>query len=120
MGEVEPELIEEAFNESPLFVELQRLFDSGDLERLESSAKRQHFVPRFLLAHFASTRRGKELLFQLDVELGEAREVETRSAASNRYFYASLDEQGVRNNRIEGLLKHRRGPRRRGAATFPR
>lgn len=104
MGEVEPELIEEAFTESPLFVELLRLFESGDLERLESSAKRQHFIPRFLLAHFASARDGKELLFQLDVESGETREVETRSAASKRYFYASLDEQGVRNNRLEGLL----------------
>jgi len=104
LGAVEPELIEEAFNESPLFVELLRLFESGDLEGLESSAKRQHFVPRFLLAHFATDRDGKELLFQLDVESGEAREVETRSAASKRYFYASLDEQGVRSNRMEGLL----------------
>lgn len=104
MTEVAPELIEEAFNESPLFVDLQRIFARGELDRLESSAKRQHFVPRFVLAHFATTRHGKELLYQLDVESGEAREVETRSAASKRYFYASLDEEGARSNRIEGLL----------------
>jgi hypothetical protein len=97
-------LIEAAFAESPLFVELQRLFESGDLDRLESAAKRQHFVPRFLLAHFAHERDGKELLFQLDIESGESREIETRSAASKRYFYAILDEQGARSNRIEGFL----------------
>jgi len=30
--------------------------------------------------------------------------VETKSAASRRYFYALLDEEGNRNNRIEGFL----------------
>ena len=96
--------IDQAFRESPLIVELEAVAKGGDFSSFDSPAKRQHFVPRFLLGRFAEQVAGKELIYQLDIDSGSTQRVETKSAASRRYFYALLDEEGNRNNRIEGFL----------------
>lgn len=96
--------IDAAFAESSLFGELTEAFEADDYERFESEAKRQHFVPRFLLARFAMKSGKRELVHQLDVRTGKAWQVETKKAASSRYFYAILGEDGARNNRVEGFL----------------
>lgn len=43
--------IERALHQSPLFQELFGV-ERGDLSRFESQAKRQHFIPQFLLRGF--------------------------------------------------------------------
>ncbi len=98
------EAIDDAFRASPLMQELTDVFESGEFNRFDADAKRQHFVPRFLLGHFAVQLGESELLYQLDVATGVALRVKSSEAASRRYFYALLDEEGNRNNRIEGFL----------------
>lgn len=99
------ERAEPAFRSSPLFQELEQITASGDYSRFDSGAKRQHFVPRFMLAYFAEVEDGKELIYQLEVTRQEApRRVETRLAASRRFFYGTLDDDGNRNTRVEGFL----------------
>src|SRR5580765_3023962 len=96
--------IADASRKAPLFVELAEVIEADDWERFESDAKRQNFVPEFLLRGFAARGSSEPLIYQLDVGSGETRRVQTGKAASGRYFYATLGEDGVRSNRIEGLL----------------
>ena len=95
---------ERAFRESPLFQELERQAAAGEWESFESEAKRQHFIPRFLLSRFAQNDDSREFLFQLDVSSGRPNRIAPAQAASRRYFYAILDEEGQRTNRVEGFL----------------
>ena len=96
--------VDQAFRQSPLITELEEVAKSGDFSSFDSEAKRQHFVPRFLLGRFAEKVGRKKFIYQLDTETGDARRVETKDAAAKRYFYALLDDEGNRNNRIEGFL----------------
>src|SRR4051794_149942 len=96
--------IDDAFRKAPLFVELEEVIEADDFGRFESDAKRQHFVPEFLLRGFAASGGRQPLIYQLEVGGGEARRVPAGKAASGRYFYATLGEDGVRSHRIEGLL----------------
>jgi len=98
------DVIDRAFRSSALIAELEEIANTRDYSVFDSDAKRQHFVPRFLLSRFAQRVGDKELTFQLDIDTGENRSVDIRQAASRRYFYAILDDEGNRNNRIEGFL----------------
>lgn len=95
--------IELALRQSPLFQALFEVVESGDYSLFESEAKRQHFVPQFLLRSFA-TDAAAERVHQLDVSTGANRSVRIDEAASRRWFYAIEDEEGNRNNQIEGFL----------------
>jgi hypothetical protein len=102
--DVDVERLSEIFAATPLLKELERIAASGDSSAFESEAKRQHFIPRFHLARFTRERDGRDYLFQLDVRTGRPQRIQPEQAASRRYFYAVLDDDGVRNNRIEGFL----------------
>lgn len=95
---------EAAFRASPLFEELERRAITEDWTGFETEAKRQHFIPRFLLSNFARNDGKGDLLFQLDIRSGKPNRVAPEQAASRRYFYAILDEEGQRTNRVEGFL----------------
>ncbi|MFN8613922.1 MAG: DUF4238 domain-containing protein [Vulcanimicrobiota bacterium] len=53
---------------------------------------KQHFVPKFLLDHFLSP--GTDQLFAFDKETGNEFTVNKRDAASQRYFYDYIDDDG--------------------------
>lgn len=93
-----------AFQSSPLMCELIEMAESGDFARLESQAKRQHFVPQLLLREFSRRQGQKHYLFQLDVGTGKPLRVETHGAASRHRFYKVIEDDGVESNRIEGYL----------------
>lgn len=96
--------IGEIFAATPLLKEMEKIVAGGDYSVFESQAKRQHFIPRFHLKRFSRERGGRDYLFQLDVHRGRPQRIQPEEAASRRYFYATLDEEGNRNNRIEGFL----------------
>ena len=95
--------IELALRQSPLFQELFDVVESGDYSRFDSEAKRQHFIPQFILRRFATDPTG-ERVHQLDVTSGANRSVRIDEAASRRWFYAMEDAEGNRSNQIEGFL----------------
>jgi hypothetical protein len=84
-----------AFRSSPLWQELAAIAFEGK-PWPTSRAKRQHFVPRFLLAGFIA--RGKDRLVQLDLSSGRTVAVQPHLAASRRRFYdlpeAAAGERG--------------------------
>src|SRR5712691_3849739 len=92
------------FAATPLLKEMEKIVASGDYSVFESEAKRQHFIPLFHLKRFSQERDGRDYLFQLDVRSGRPQRIQPEQAASRCYFYAALDEEGNRNNRIEGFL----------------
>jgi hypothetical protein len=98
------EALSEIFAATPLLKEMEEIVAGGDYSVFESEAKRQHFIPRFHLKRFAHERDRRDYLFQLDVRSGQPRRIQPEQAASRRYFYAALDDEGNRNNRIEGFL----------------
>jgi hypothetical protein len=98
------ERIEGAFRASPLFQELDRINAEEKPEYFESQAKRQHFIPRLMLKRFARAIDEKFFLYQLDVKTGKPQRVQVDDAASRRYFYALTNEDGTRNNRLEGFF----------------
>jgi Protein of unknown function (DUF4238) len=100
----EAERIEAAFRASPLFQELERINSEEEPSYFESQAKRQHFIPRLMLKRFGREIDGKVFIFQLDVKTGAPRRVQIEDAASRRYFYALKNEDGTRNNRLEGFF----------------
>ncbi len=95
--------IELGLRQSPLFQALFDVIESGDYSCFESMAKRQHLIPQFLLRGFAADDE-REFIYQLDTGSGANRKVRLAEAASRRFFYAILDEEGNRNNQIEGFL----------------
>lgn len=102
--DVSAEEVDNAFRASPLFQELERITSEEEPAYLESQAKRQHFVPQLMLREFSRNVEGKHYLYQLDVRSGAPRRVQVEAAASRRYYYAVTNEDGTRNNRIEGFL----------------
>lgn len=92
-----------AFDSSPLVAELATLADS-DGSVYESEAKRQHFIPQLLLRGFSEKAGGKPTLFQLNTRSGKPQRTSVEAAASRRYLYAVKNEDGTRNNRLEGFL----------------
>jgi Protein of unknown function (DUF4238) len=114
--------VENAFRSSPLFQELERINNEEDPSYFESQAKRQHFVPQLMLREFSTEVAGKHYLYQLDVRSGAPRRVQVEAAASRRYFYAVTNEDGSRNNRVEGFLsivESQAGPALRGFLDDP-
>jgi Protein of unknown function (DUF4238) len=99
------DLVEASFRASPLFQELESIIECDDWGRFDrSKAKRQHFIPLFLLSRFTSLgRNGNERLCQLDVRTGRPRWVGPQTAASRRHFYAIDNERGDKN-RLEAFL----------------
>jgi hypothetical protein len=91
-----------AFQSSPLVAELATLSESGDGSAFDSDAKRQHFVPQLILRGFSTERDGKRWLYQLNTKSGKSLRTSAEAAASRRYFYAVKNEDGSRNNRLEG------------------
>jgi hypothetical protein len=98
------EALSEIFAATPLLKEMEKIVAAGDYSVFESEAKRQHFIPRFYLKRFSRERDGRDYLFQLDVDSGQPRRIQPEQAASRRYFYAALDDEGNRSNRLEGFL----------------
>ncbi len=96
--------VDAAFAASPLLLELQEIFEQENLGRLDSDAKRQHFVPQLLLRGFSQPRDGKDTLYQLDVRRGQAVRTDPRAAASRRNLYSVFEPDGSRHNRFEGFL----------------
>ena len=92
--------VDQAFRASALFQDLEAI---DDVARFDSSAKRQHFVSRFLLARFSDDSRPGQF-FQLDTNTGQPRRVAIDGAASRRYFYAIVGDDGTRHSRVEGFL----------------
>jgi hypothetical protein len=85
--------------EGPLAAELREIGDRGAFP--ETSARRHHFVPAFLLARFAAPvgqRKGK--LFQLDVGSGRPARTTPNDACFRRDFYT----QGDGNNVLESFF----------------
>jgi hypothetical protein len=95
------EQVERAFRESSLFQEFEKHLEAGD-DVPDSSAKRHHFIPQFLLRRFLAP--GKERLFQLDTHTGKPQAIAPADAASRRHFYSVIDEEGVRHAKIESFL----------------
>lgn len=93
-----------AFQASALVIKLAQIATTGDLSVFASSAKRQHFVPQFVLSGFAEQVGSRELLWQHDIETRAMVRVDIASAASRRHFYSFLDDAGERDTRIEGFL----------------
>jgi hypothetical protein len=90
-----------AFRESPLYREMAAHTGKGVVP--DSTAKRHHFIPRFLLREFA-TRDGRGLIFQLEKRTGQPRKVTVEAAASRHRFYAIHEEDGTTHNRVEAYL----------------
>ncbi|HLE99707.1 MAG TPA: DUF4238 domain-containing protein [Gaiellaceae bacterium] len=93
-----------AFQASPLFAELMEMAATEDFSRLESAAKRQHFVPQMLLREFCREKDGKDWIFQLDITSGQVLRVSPQRAASRRHLYTVVEEDGSRSNQNEGYL----------------
>jgi uncharacterized protein DUF4238 len=104
LDDVAAEEGDDAFRASLLFQELERITNEEQPSYFESRAKRQHFVPQLMLREFSREVGGKHYLYQLDVRSGAPRRVKVEDAASRRYYYAVTNEDGTRNNRIEGFL----------------
>ena len=96
--------LEAAFRASPLFQELERINEQEEPSYFESQAKRQHFVPRLMLKRFARQDGKRFVFYQLDVRTDTPKLTTIEDAASRRYFYALTNEDGTRNNRVEGFL----------------
>lgn len=104
MGEFDH--IARAMQASPLTAAFAEMAVSHDFSRLDrNTAKRQHFLPQFLLRGFSCEHRAKHFVFQMDAEGSEAPlRVPVRTAASRRRLYAGIDDEGHASNRNEGYL----------------
>lgn len=82
-----------------------RAIARGEKALPRSEAKRQHFVPRFLLDGF-SDRPGQPggRIVQLDVRSGQPRAVQPAHAASRRRCYSMFNEVGERDDQVESVL----------------
>jgi hypothetical protein len=99
---VDPIEMRTAFLDSPLNREMLEIVESE--APLESSAKRHHFIPRFLLREFSVEANGKHLLHQLDLSSGKPQRVTVEAAASRHRFYAVQDDDRTTSNRVEAYL----------------
>lgn len=79
---------------------------ANDFSRLDKNeAKRQHFVPRFLLRGFAEARNHKEYVFQMETTSRKApMRVNVLRAASRHRLYTALGDDDKPSNRNEGYL----------------
>lgn len=94
-----------AIEASRVSVALREMTEANDFSRLESGAKRHHFLPQFLLRGFADPRGRQDSIFQLDVRNRRApKRVGIQTAASRRRLYTVPDENGRPSNRNEGYL----------------
>ena len=91
-----------AFLESPLYREMAAHAEKGAAP--DSTAKRHHFIPRFLLRQFATERDGRHLIYQLEKRTGQPCKVTVEAAASRHRFYAIHEEDGTTHNRVEAYL----------------
>lgn len=97
--------IAKAMLSSPLVAVFKEMAESNDFSRLESTAKRHHFLPRLLLRRFARPHNGKDCIFQMKTTRRNAPlRVDIRTAASRHRLYAMPDEEGGLSNRHEGYL----------------
>jgi hypothetical protein len=83
--------------------DLAKLAES-DGSAYDNDAKRQHFVPQLLLRGFSDESDDKRPLYQLNTKTGKPQRTSVEAAASRRYFYAITNEDGTRNNRLEGFF----------------
>jgi hypothetical protein len=86
------------------FDHIFEMAETMDFSRLESAAKRQHFLPQMLLREFCREKDGKERIFQLDVKTGKTLPVSPEKAASRRHLYTVVEADGSRSNQNEGYL----------------
>lgn len=91
------------FDASPLLRELTEIARRGE-PYPESSAKRHHLVPRFLLARFARRGSGRDRIMQLDCRSGATHWVDPAAAASRTRFYRLTDDDGTMHQRFEFYL----------------
>jgi Protein of unknown function (DUF4238) len=95
--------LREGFFSSPLLRELSEIAGRGE-PYPESSAKRHHLVPRFLLARFVRRDSARERIMQLDVRSGATKWVDPAAAASRSRFYRLTDDDGTVHQRFEFYL----------------
>jgi hypothetical protein len=93
--------LQDAFTGSPLYQEMLEVI-SGRRPLEDSRAKRQHFIPQFLLRHFAGPDEAR--LAQLETSSGRPCLVTVHEAASRRNFYRVVSKDGTRHNRVEAGL----------------
>lgn len=96
-----------ALRASPFTTACMEMAASNDFSRLDrNAAKRQHFLPQFLLRGFVHVHSGKDRVSQMETTSRRApRRVDIRTAASRRRLYTVLDEDGRPSNRNEGYLE---------------
>jgi Protein of unknown function (DUF4238) len=87
---------------SPLFDELLRLSFSGKFDRLDTKAIRHHFVPEFSLKEFAVA--DSKSIAQISTCTADVSTTSISGAASRRRLYQSTQEDGSKDNRLEGYL----------------
>jgi Protein of unknown function (DUF4238) len=95
-----PEPDPRAFDEGPYGQELIQI-ELGLKPWPEPDAKRQHFIPRFLLNRFAMAD-GR--LIQLDTKTGTPQKVAAKRAASRHRFYTFADDEGNKSSVVEGIF----------------
>jgi Protein of unknown function (DUF4238) len=97
--------IVDALQATPIFEVLKEMAKSGDYSRLESDAKRHHYVPQFLLRGFSHDFHGKPHVFQMETGTRRAPcRVGLRSAAVREGLYTVFHEDGTPSNLNEGWL----------------
>jgi hypothetical protein len=90
-----------AFRSSPLWQELASIA-FGDKPWPTSEAKRQHFVPRFVLSEFLAP--GRERIVQLSLRTGQAQAVRPHLAASRKGFYNLPERENGEPGDLEAWL----------------
>jgi hypothetical protein len=93
--------LESAFQSSPLWQELAAIA-LGEKPWPTSQAKRQHFVPRFVLSGFLAP--GSERLAQLTVRTGQTHQVLPHRAASRNRFYSLPERENGEPGDLEAWL----------------
>jgi hypothetical protein len=89
-----------AFDEGPFGQELIQI-ELGLKSWPSTSAKRHHFIPRFLLSRFANP---DERLVQLDKRSGAPQAISAKRAASRHHFYTFEDDEGQKSSIIEVIF----------------
>jgi hypothetical protein len=92
-----------ALQSSPLVRTLEAIAQ-GEAPLPDSSAKRHHLVPEFVVRRFSGERDGRKRVLQLDVRTGTPRWVDPATAASRSRFYRVTDADGTEHQRVEGFL----------------